>query len=340
MSAARQIVAAKLEIGDDVRAAVDRINACLPDDVRVFDAVRVTKSFDSKRLCDRRRYVYLLPTALLAPTELIDSAFESAGYGADRVEAVRTELLNAKRAEGSAPFSRWSLTDDARLAIARALGSFQVSQDLLAALRAALEAYLGTRNFHNFTAGLKATDAAAKRYLISFTAGEPFASDVGHQWIQLEVIGQSFLLHQIRKMVAVAAEVARTRRSPDTIHRLLDEEVHLPVQLVPGNGLYLGEPIFDAYNRFKADPDAGRPRLEWLPGHPNFDAIEDFRTTNIQTPILGNDDSALDPWIDYLWQRQVFGTRLAPEDPVPDCNNPDLFGPQAAPPSPEPSPSS
>ena len=47
----------------------------------------------------------------------------------------------------------------------------------------------------------------------SGAAGEaaPFE---GSEWVLLEVVGQSFLLHQIRKMVATAADLARRRPGP------------------------------------------------------------------------------------------------------------------------------
>lgn len=76
-------------------------------------------------------------------------------------------------------------------------------------LRTALKCYVGTQAYHNFTTGKHPTDANARRYVISFTCGDPFvdpASDV--EWVLLSVVGQSFLLNQIRKMIGLATEVA------------------------------------------------------------------------------------------------------------------------------------
>ena len=67
-------------------ALVSRINDELPHDIRVFDAVRVTKSFNCKQSCDRRRYAYLLPSCLLASNDEIDAAFASVGYGPEKIE--------------------------------------------------------------------------------------------------------------------------------------------------------------------------------------------------------------------------------------------------------------
>ena len=96
VSAAQNIVAAKLEVeNDDVDALVSRINDELPHDIRVFDAVRVTKSFNCKQSCDRRRYAYLLPSCLLASNDEIDAAFASVGYGPEKIEECRNAVALA-----------------------------------------------------------------------------------------------------------------------------------------------------------------------------------------------------------------------------------------------------
>ena len=46
-------------------AAVERINALLPADIRVFGATRVRKSFHARMLASSRSYEYLLPKAAI-----------------------------------------------------------------------------------------------------------------------------------------------------------------------------------------------------------------------------------------------------------------------------------
>ena len=211
VSAARQVVSAKLEVeNDDVPALLERLNGELPDDIKVFDAVRVIKGFNCKQSCDRRHYTYLLPTFLLAPDEAIDAAFDAVGYGHDRVADCRKRAL-AARAAGEHP-TDWKLDDAAAAEVAQRLAPHRAAPTLLERLRGFLAAYVGTRKYHNFTNKLKPTDMAAQRFIVSFTADDPTYPSgdaaTGAEWVKLDVVGQSFLMHMIRKMVAVAAEAA------------------------------------------------------------------------------------------------------------------------------------
>ena len=150
----------------------------------------------------------------------------------------------------------------------------------------------------------------------------------------------------IRKMVAVAAEAARVGRGEDAPGELLDgltDDREVCLQLMPGDGLYLGAPVFESYNRYKASPP-DRPPLEWEAGHPAHDAIERFRVDVVESGIVGGGEpAALVPWVYYLWQARpgarvrarapgtvaapqvrVFGFPLSPDDAVPVPNIPRL----------------
>jgi tRNA pseudouridine38-40 synthase len=72
----------------------------------------------------------------------------------------------------------------------------------------------------------------------------------------LSVVGQSFVLHQIRKMVAASVDVARGAAPPDAIATLLGPE-RAQCPMAPGVGLYLCQPYFDGYNDKYAGSAAG-----------------------------------------------------------------------------------
>lgn len=74
--------------------------------------------------------------------------------------------------------------------------------------------YLGTRNYHNYSSGIKAKDPSAKRYMLSMRC-ELFPTegileekwDGAPCWVRFILHGQSFIYHQIRKMVGMIMQV-------------------------------------------------------------------------------------------------------------------------------------
>lgn len=63
----------------DLKDPVTLINAHLPPQIRVMAVKRVTKSFDSRHMCNARMYEYLLPTYTFAPYHLTKPEFRIPG---------------------------------------------------------------------------------------------------------------------------------------------------------------------------------------------------------------------------------------------------------------------
>jgi len=63
-------------------------------------------------------------------------------------------------------------------------------------------------------------DPAARRYIISFNANTTFVVE-GIEFVKCEVVGQSFMLHQIRKMMELAVVIMRNCAPESRINKAL-----------------------------------------------------------------------------------------------------------------------
>ncbi|CAM1296190.1 PUS1 (predicted), partial [Pycnogonum litorale] len=130
--------------------------------------------------------------------------------------------------------------------------AFRITDEQCKEIQSILDMYKGSHYYHNFTSGKKAGEDSARRYIIDFKVGEPFVRD-GLEFVVLTVKGQSFMLHQIRKMVALVMAIMRGFTTKDTLNqaRKVDK---MDVPKAPGLGLILESIHFERYNkRFEGD---------------------------------------------------------------------------------------
>jgi tRNA pseudouridine38-40 synthase len=135
-----------------------------------------------------------------------------------------------------------------KAAYIQAKKAYRISDARLQRVRDAFGAYEGTHNFHNFTVGKSSRDPSAKRYIMSFKPDAAPITIGGTEWLSLKVHGMSFMLHQIRKMVSMAAFVVRCAAPTARVREAMTAEL-FDVPKAPGLGLLLERPLFDAYNR-------------------------------------------------------------------------------------------
>lgn len=147
-----------------------------------------------------------------------------------------------------------------KAAYLRAKRAYRIPPVRLARLQSALDQYVGTKNFFNYTIQKMNTDPSAKRYIKSFIANPTPILINDTEWLSLKVHGQSFMMHQIRKMVAMAAMVVRCGADPQ---RIVDTygNTKIAIPKAPGLGLLLERPIFDSYN--KKAGDIGRGAIDF-----------------------------------------------------------------------------
>ncbi|KAG0577828.1 hypothetical protein KC19_5G184700 [Ceratodon purpureus] len=287
VSAIGQIVSARLVI--DPPGFVERVNKHLPKDIRVFGYTRVASSFNAKRMCDKRRYEYLVPVFAFDPHAHHDR--ESMNMWNERRENVRLQRIEKRKAlEQKAPGSEAGAVDakDPTIEAPQPSASEQVIETVelreevtavvseesntivkeeaeespngaerapyvfdeakLQQLNKILSRYVGTHNFHNFTARIKPEDPSATRYILSFEAGKVIEVQ-GVQFVPCTVIGQSFMLHQIRKMIGTAVAIMRGCVPETIIDFALRRDNFVNIPMAPELGLLLHECFYTAYNK-------------------------------------------------------------------------------------------
>nr|XP_012149760.1 PREDICTED: tRNA pseudouridine synthase A, mitochondrial isoform X1 [Megachile rotundata]XP_012149761.1 PREDICTED: tRNA pseudouridine synthase A, mitochondrial isoform X1 [Megachile rotundata]XP_012149762.1 PREDICTED: tRNA pseudouridine synthase A, mitochondrial isoform X1 [Megachile rotundata]XP_012149763.1 PREDICTED: tRNA pseudouridine synthase A, mitochondrial isoform X1 [Megachile rotundata] len=233
VSAVRQIVSLKLPHNVNK----EDINKHLPKDIRVFGVKRVTKGFNSKNQCDARTYRYVLPTFALAPEH---PDFLQLGDEEEVDEDTRRKQLSTINGE---PYNR-----------------FRLSTKMLNDLNETLKLLEGTHNFHNFTSRTKALDPRNRRYIIYFRCIETFiVNDM--EFAVLEVKGQSFMLHQIRKMVTLVIGISRNILKNDFLKEAFSKEKY-SIPTAPGLGLSLHFVHYKYYDE-RYGKDGIHETLDW-----------------------------------------------------------------------------
>ncbi|KAF2112648.1 pseudouridine synthase [Lophiotrema nucula] len=145
----------------------------------------------------------------------------------------------------------------------------------------ALNIYLGTHKFHNYTVQKKFNDRSAQRFIKSFKVAEQPIIINNTEWLSLKVHGQSFMMHQIRKMVGMAALTVRCGTDPNIITESFGNNI-VRIPKAPGLGLLLERPVFDSYNEKQARA-AGRDPIDFGRYEKQ---IESFKETEIYQRIF------------------------------------------------------
>jgi tRNA pseudouridine38-40 synthase len=286
--AAGNVISLKMIIEDpDI---LEKINSHLPDQIRVWGIQRTTKGFDCRKCCSSRIYEYLLPTFVLLPpkpssvlSELVRTKkqekpelFEddeegvkwwedvkakilASGITQEQLDSIGTILDEDEASENSNQDTDLSYTQMIKKIKNIENASrrqYRLLSHRLSHFRSVMSQYEGTHNFHNFTVGKPFKDTSANRYMIKTTVSEPFVIE-GTEWVSIKIHGQSFMLHQIRKMIAMAALVVRLSLPSKIINNFFKED-RINVPKAPALGLLLENPVYDGYNMKlgKTDYDA------------------------------------------------------------------------------------
>lgn len=178
------------------------------------------------------------------------------------------------------------------------LTTFRLDEATLARVNETLKLFEGTKNFHNFTSRKKFEDPSARRFIMNFRCEPPFMVD-DVEFCTIIVKGQSFMMHQIRKMIGLTIAVIRGFTSVETITKSF-EGTRLDIPMAPGLGLVLDQVHYDGYNnRFKDSDIPSHEQLVWDEFEP---AVQEFRDKFIY-PVIKETELKEQPmlkWLDTL----------------------------------------
>jgi tRNA pseudouridine38-40 synthase len=280
-------------------SVVELLNTHLPVDIQVMDAIQTIRKFCAKTHRDKVRYQYLIPSFLLC-----DRQFMATHLTLDD-KNIKDWIKIFADGEECTPESKTMLLQLRKLFL-----SYRVSDEQLERLASVLNQFKGTHPFHNYTRGVSGTDPNAKRFIHSLTVDATYMDSFGIQWIPVCIIGQSFLLNQIRKMISMAVNVARGYVSDSELDQSLQKDCKVKVQIAPPQGLFLDMSFYETYNR----KSKGAAELKWSV---NEDTPAVRRWKEFKNKILdhiGEEESTQMNFIQYLvLQEYYFGKHRGSE---------------------------
>ncbi len=131
--------------------------------------------------------------------------------------------------------------------------SLEFEQKILERINVLTKKFTGTKNFHNYSRKMKAKDPKSKRYLMEFEAKlmeiselmtpekeKEFKSEEikDIRYVLFKIHGQSFIYHQIRKMIGMIVQTFLMELPDVYIENSFSNNV-FRVWLAPAEGLFL-----------------------------------------------------------------------------------------------------
>ncbi|KAL2312610.1 putative tRNA pseudouridine synthase C16C4.06c [Schizosaccharomyces pombe] len=248
---------------------VNLVNDILPPCIRVWKMARTFNSFSPHTVCDSRVYEYWLPvSSLLTPHPCTLEAY-----------------VIAKASEKAFPINE-TLSHLANLSkqdcVANSMSQpFRLSKTKLDFLKHACTMFRGTHRFHSYTTEKGFSDASSRRFLLDVRVDNLHIDKLNRQWVKLIFHGQSFMKHQIRKMVGILIHLTRTGWNAQVLLNTFNNSYRIRIPRAPAEFLLLNQPIFQAFNkkcsRFDHEP------VEWSCAQKS---IDQFAHSFLRTPMF------------------------------------------------------
>uniref|UniRef100_A0A8C6Y2Q2 Pseudouridylate synthase 1 homolog n=1 Tax=Naja naja TaxID=35670 RepID=A0A8C6Y2Q2_NAJNA len=182
--------------------------------------------------------------------------------------------------------------------------TYRLSAETLDTVNDLLACYRGTHNFHNFTSQKGPKDPSAKRYIMEMFCEEPFVRD-GVEFAVVKVKGQSFMMHQIRKMIGLVIAIVKGHAAQSIMEQSWGEE-KVDIPKAPGLGLILERVHFESYNQ-RFGNDGLHEALEWAEEEGKIAA---FKEQHIYPTIINTEkeEKSMMNWLETLFNHQFDST--------------------------------
>uniref|UniRef100_A0A8C9P6H8 Pseudouridine synthase 1 n=1 Tax=Spermophilus dauricus TaxID=99837 RepID=A0A8C9P6H8_SPEDA len=187
--------------------------------------------------------------------------------------------------------------------------TYRLSPETLRLVNRLLSCYChkGTHSFHNFTSQKGPREPSARRYILDMYCEEPFLRE-GLEFAVIKVKGQSFMMHQIRKMVGLVVAIVKGYAPESVLERSWGEE-KVDVPKAPGLGLVLERVHFEKYNQ-RFGGDGLHEPLDWAQEEGKVAA---FKEQHIYPTIVSTerDERSMAQWLSTLPVHDFSATALA-----------------------------
>ncbi|WUR04683.1 tRNA pseudouridine synthase 1 (PUS1) [Vairimorpha necatrix] len=193
----------------------------LTRNIYLYKIVRLTKSFIPNKLSLSRIYEYIVPTYFLKRQNFLKEIDELTNKDLKTDKTIKREYTEED--------------------IKHIIGS-KANEEDIDKFKEIFTKFLGTKNFHNFTT--MSNPKGKQRHIKDIKYSDTYNID-GIEYIKIRMEGQSFLLHQIRKMTYFAILLTRyNRENYETIFEKAFSLEYLHIPKGPGEYLLLDSPLF------------------------------------------------------------------------------------------------
>lgn len=298
-----QVCSVKAELNtDNMETVRERINEQLPLDIRILDVKRSSRTFCAKTARDKVRYQYMIPSFLLQDHGHVLKLLKEVTKGC--------EFVNDRNPSDQARHVADGLTDLEVAELRRRFAPYRITKNQLEALSKYLQRFEGTNNFHNYTSGKSFSEASSNRFIISFKVSDTVIDEYGIEWIPTQVMGQSFLLNQIRKMISMAVDTVRGGANED-IFETSFEENKININIAPAQGLFLDMSYYGFHNKRNANNPSSNPSLDWSSDETDLahQRWKEFKEAQVLPHIMKEEEQEGN-FVKYLFQQEyVFGRK-------------------------------